>query len=681
MKKHSKIISSLLITLTVFSCASPVTTSSNNVKESSFSYKNTYNGNVTVKINSLFNKKTNFSIKSTDFTNSTITKLKLEIIGNGIITPVSQTIDWTPGTSASFNLSVLGGKNRILILSGLNSNGNVLTTLMGAVDVNINQNNQGNISYIDTVTAQIILGVLNSNNSLLLNSLSLDSVKSFVTTITGYNSTNNTFNKINPSLVNISAIVNYLVTNNTLPPTDMQGLQASGTATFNLNVNGATVLVNDLSSQPSINLSSGTITVNNITPGKWQATIIRNGYKTKTVDISVTANQNTTSTQNMDNLFSNYISAGDSLTAGYQSGALQKNRQQVDYPILIAQAGGVTASNFKQPYLAEPGTGFGFGTVDTTTGKVYGEYKPDGTRQALTTVNASNLSLLLQSSDTPPFNNLGIPGATIEQMASTTLSQSNPYFSFILRNTGVSGDRPELQQIIDGNPSLLTLWIGNNDVLGAATSGNTNATSVASFTTSFNNIINQLLSKTNADIFVANIPDVTTIPYTSTIVTQGYADPGTNKIALIQYPTGNPNAPLSALTPIPTEEANVKYFLITTLTQLPLLQNQTISQIGGQYTLTNDEVNSLQATVNGYNSAIASQVASNSRLTLVDTNKFLKDIKNGAITGASGTSYLLDPNTSFSYDSVHPNSKGYTFVAQQFINAINKRYSFNLSQS
>jgi lysophospholipase L1-like esterase len=62
-----------------------------------------------------------------------------------------------------------------------------------------------------------------------------------------------------------------------------------------------------------------------------------------------------------------------------------------------------------------------------------------------------------------------------------------------------------------------------------------------------------------------------------------------------------------------------------------------------------------------------------SRITLVDVNGLLTDLKDGKIPGISGKHPLLDPTGSaFSLDGIHPNNTGYVRVANLFLDAINR---------
>ena len=53
-----------------------------------------------------------------------------------------------------------------------------------------------------------------------------------------------------------------------------------------------------------------------------------------------------------DPIFDRYVSMGNSLTAGFQSGGINDSTQREAYPVLLAQAMG---TEFTVPFLASPG--------------------------------------------------------------------------------------------------------------------------------------------------------------------------------------------------------------------------------------------------------------------------------------------------------------------------------------
>src|SRR3990172_6536733 len=96
--------------------------------------------------------------------------------------------------------------------------------------------------------------------------------------------------------------------------------------------------------------------------------------------------------------FTTYVSIGDSLAAGYESGSLVKTHQVNSVPALLARQAGV--SGFQLPLISEPGI------------------PPE---QTLVSLSPSVLSVPKSTTyGTPenltlnrPYNNLAVPGATL----------------------------------------------------------------------------------------------------------------------------------------------------------------------------------------------------------------------------------------------------------------------------
>ncbi len=119
-----------------------------------------------------------------------------------------------------------------------------------------------------------------------------------------------------------------------------------------------------------------------------------------------------------------------------------------------------------------------------------------------------------------PYNNLGIPGADLYDMIFqtgdiTNLIQGNfdnVMFDIVLRN----GINTALEQAIGLQPTFMTVWIGNNDELGAVLSGTAidgvTMTPVEIFAGLYNNAIGALATNTTADIVLINLPYSTEIP-------------------------------------------------------------------------------------------------------------------------------------------------------------------------
>ena len=229
--------------------------------------------------------------------------------------------------------------------------------------------------------------------------------------------------------------------------------------------------------------------------------------------------------------FSKYVALGNSLTSGYTDQALFISGQQNSYPNILASlmkpAGG---GEFKIPFMKDEIGGFT--NLPGFPGKL--ELKiVDG---ALTPVNTQGVNALDNISSGGPYQNLGVPGAKsyhllAPQYGNAALlaeGKSNPYFARFASSATTS----VLQDALSQNPTFFSLWIGNNDVLGYATSGGTgtdrtgnlnvedyqsNDISDPNLVKSMINTMLQALTANGAKGVIANIPSVTAIPYFTTV--------------------------------------------------------------------------------------------------------------------------------------------------------------------
>ncbi|MFV8226267.1 G-D-S-L family lipolytic protein [Christiangramia aquimixticola] len=233
--------------------------------------------------------------------------------------------------------------------------------------------------------------------------------------------------------------------------------------------------------------------------------------------------------------FSNYVALGNSLTAGYADGALYLSGQQNSYPNILAEKFAVVqpTQGFTQPLVNDNAGGLLLGgnkIADTRFVLSVGANGPVPKRYrgAAPTTEVSNKL-------TGPFNNMGVPGAKVYHLgfqgygsvAAVSTGLANPYFARFSSadNATVLGDA------LAQDPTFFTLWIGNNDVLGYASSGgvgeyqlnNTNPATYGPnditdpnlFAFSYGQIVEALAQK--ADGVLLNIPDVTSSPYFTTV--------------------------------------------------------------------------------------------------------------------------------------------------------------------
>ena len=212
--------------------------------------------------------------------------------------------------------------------------------------------------------------------------------------------------------------------------------------------------------------------------------------------------------------FSTYVALGNSLTAGYADDALYREGQLNSYPAILAeQFMAVGGGEFVQPLVPE-----GNGISGSATGKlelaiINGSLFPVPTTPDLAALGAPTVQ--------GPYNNLGVPGAKSFHLVTPGYGspQGNPFFARFASgaSTTIVADAGAL------SPTFFTLWIGNNDILGYALDGGAGSegdsiTGTATFEQSINGILASLgAGNANLAGAIANIPDVTAIPYFNTV--------------------------------------------------------------------------------------------------------------------------------------------------------------------
>jgi lysophospholipase L1-like esterase len=362
-----------------------------------------------------------------------------------------------------------------------------------------------------------------------------------------------------------------------------------------------------------------------------------------------------------------YVAIGNSLTAGFQSGGLRADWQKASYPALLAQQMGIT--DFQLPVIDSPGIGSSAGPTGLPNIPLFLDTNGSPTTKPLTVDPASLLSNRFLAR---PYNDLAVPGATTLDILnayndSSSQSTKNTYFNVVMRG-GLLNNTSMLHQAINLDPDIITLWVGNNDILGGITAGTivigTTVTPTSIYAALMDKIIDSLLTKTHARIFMANIPSITSIPYVTTVPPFVF-NPKTFQVDTTK--------------PLLTQEANVKYVLLPALkalavgTGIPVTSGGTGAALTADMTLSQTEVDDANGLIEGYNSYLKDKAAANpDRITLVDVNARLNDLTDGKVEGLTGKYYLLDPaHTAFSYDGIHPNSKGYRQIANTYLNAIN----------
>jgi len=434
--------------------------------------------------------------------------------------------------------------------------------------------------------------------------------------------------------------------------------------------------------------------------------------------------------------FSNYVSIGNSLTAGFTDNALFIAGQENSMPNILSQkfalAGG---GGFTQPLMDDNIGGLLFGGVQNI----------DGSFGPRLYFNGSGPAVLPATSTTEAFapsigshNNMGVPGAASFHLLYdgygnpgnllTTPATANPYYVRMASapNATVLGDALAQQ------PTFVSLWIGNNDVLGYATSGgesNTMSPNYNPITPSagppgvgFDQTIGAIvgaLQASGTQGVMANIPYITTIPHFTTVPYNPVPLDATTADALnAGYATYNGGLQFALANNLITaeevttrtilfeeSESNSMVLIDETLTDLssfgiPSYRQSTSEDLfvlplsslipsgyGTQIALEDkwvllpSEQNEIKTATDLFNATLEA-AASSAGFAFVDANSLMQQLHTGGF--ADGDFILtssLVTGGAFSLDGVHPTARGYALLANEFMKAIDTTYGSNFEAS
>jgi lysophospholipase L1-like esterase len=160
-------------------------------------------------------------------------------------------------------------------------------------------------------------------------------------------------------------------------------------------------------------------------------------------------------------IFQNYVAIGNSITAGYQSSGINNAGQLAAYPNLLAQQMG---TRYAYPALASVGCPPPVTNFQT-------QARPTGTTAATCALRDSTVATRSRF-----LNNVAVPGAASADPTSESTTASNILTSLFL------GGQTQVEKALDADPTFVSIWIGNNDVLGPAVSDGRTATITAGLT-------------------------------------------------------------------------------------------------------------------------------------------------------------------------------------------------------
>ncbi|HWC74234.1 MAG TPA: hypothetical protein VG454_09890 [Gemmatimonadales bacterium] len=384
--------------------------------------------------------------------------------------------------------------------------------------------------------------------------------------------------------------------------------------------------------------------------------------------------------QPVDPLFDRYVALGNSITAGFQSAGINDSTQNQSYAVLLAHA---MRSPFWSPLFTKPGCPAPYDSLFAKTGApVPHRLNPQ--------LPAPGCALRTTPPSPPPFiSNVAVPGARVIDTYDNTTNPTSPQL-----NTFILGGMTQVQAMRRAGATFVTVWIGNNDVLGAvldtANSGNpAEVTDTTLFKTQYGNLLDSLQAAGITKAVLIGVANVTLIPYLvrgSKFFNVAYGTdsiPGPNA-ANKKFPPNflvNPNcappAGDSVFVPYPRGAALVALARV----QPALTLGVDCSDV---HHISRAEFLNMVAAVTSYNTYIAAQATTRGYV-FIDPNQLFAALPAGAIpafpnvpaagnTPAFPAAYSAPFGAFFSFDGVHPSAAAHKLIAQTLVPIINTAY-------
>ena len=347
---------------------------------------------------------------------------------------------------------------------------------------------------------------------------------------------------------------------------------------------------------------------------------------------------------------------------------------------------------------------------------------------------------------------MGVPGAKSFELlapgygsvAGVTQGTANPYFA----RFATSDNATVIADAVSLNPTFFSLWIGNNDILSYATSGGSGVDQLGNldpstyesnditdpnvFASVYSDQVTALMSG-GAQGALVNIPDVTSIPFFTTVPTQSIPlDAATAGVVNAQFGLYNTQVLplLVGAGIISQEEADLRVVNFTAGVNFPIMTDDDLTDVtnilisqgidpatagllgqlrqvndndlmvllaagvlgtladpsnpasvigvgvplADQFVLAASEQARISTAAAGFNAAIEGLAAANG-LAFVDARSALAEVAATGVPFSGGvlTSQFVTGGA-FSLDGVHPTPRGYAFTANVIINAINAQY-------
>jgi hypothetical protein len=390
---------------------------------------------------------------------------------------------------------------------------------------------------------------------------------------------------------------------------------------------------------------------------------------------------------------SNFVTVGDSMNAGFTHLGLMDCYQEHSWPAIVAAEAGAT--DFELPLVSEPGIPALLQLVSIEI--VQGQAVP-------TIVPVSDEAGLPTNALLPrPYNNLAVPFATAYDMVFTTGditnllagNTDNVFHDLILRSPVVLGPDglpvidpetgepipiPAIAQAIGLDPSFAAVWIGTNDILPAVLTATPieglTMTPTDFFALLYPQAVGGLVTLTGADIVLITIPDVTELPFVTT-VPPFIEIPGAGV-----FPIQGSNGPLDASSRVLSSAAELLGlgYGLPIPGAPPLPEDFDLATGEPGYVLRAEEIETIKDQVAAFNQVIY-DTADAFGLAVFDGGGVIDraTLGEGYTYGAIDITGDFLTGGFFGYDGIHPQQLGHAIFAGEFISFLNDEFGAGIA--
>ena len=225
-------------------------------------------------------------------------------------------------------------------------------------------------------------------------------------------------------------------------------------------------------------------------------------------------------------------------------------------------------------------------------------------------------------------------------------------------------------------PGTAILWLGANDALFPLLFAGEQPTSPLEFAYLYNIAISTM-AQSSKHLVVANIPDVTELPYLTSAAAFAAEIAADAHLPAYEAPAIEAQLGLSKGEMVTPYAFLAVQEMGSSLSQLPSTLNEDGESV--PVVITASQVGQIRGAIDLYNAAIELEAVIH-HATLVDIHTLVQRIAINGYRVNGETLTTAFGGGLFSYDGVHPTNTGYAIIANQFIDTLNSRLNAGIPE-